>query len=551
MKKIGLVLAASILAISLTACNENKTDVTESVTDSSSEKIEDTTEDIEEDETDETSEDIDDEEDNVDNTDETEEEPEETEPLIPIPTADPSKEGQYAKPIQYHVNTVNYFYDSLCSYESDFFDNTKNLYIGFIYHYFMVDENTSFTSLRDTINKESTDDLNIGLGNFYKCYDDAVNGVYDDYLFTTNNQWFEIYRSDSLVFSYYIQSSIHPDDQFRTYNYDSTGKVINLKDTCTDYTKLYEAMITEVEDNFDTNNFVDGYKEVLKKMFNNNDIEFVITYDGIKIMIPGQDITKTCYINICINISYQKYKDVLVPDYWTDLPCDVVVIFDDYPFDTDFIYYLDYDTNQDGTYEHYEISDSKITINNKVNELNSSDEHRYCYLIIKDGHCFIYIVQDLAEAIDRTDIYEINGNKATFFGSYDAALTASTNPTYLSFQIRREFIGKSEYRFEGTLNDDFQIERTSDYISYEQIDSIRTLVDIEGTDVNTNETFIIPADSLIILTQTDFETYVEFKLQVDTSKTIRVKYDGAKEKLDGKTFEECFTENTLKYWGGF
>lgn len=544
MKKISIILAASILALSLTACNEKKTDTTESVTEDTTqtteETTEETTEDTSEETTEETEEDI-------------EDETEETEPLIPIPTADPSKEGQYAKPIMLHTSTVNYWLDSMVCEDKEYYEKKhENFTVSFVYHYFTVDEDTSFTTLKNIVNQEGQDDLDIGINNFNKYYVECLNEEHTDYFSTSNSQWYEVYRSDSKILSYYIQSSIHPDDQFRTYNYEpNSGKLITLKDTCTDYTKLYDALIEEADSHPDSYTFVEDYKDVIKQMFSDNEIEFVITYDGIMVMIPGQKISTVFYTNINFKISYQKYNDILVADYWTDLPCDLVIKFDDYMSDFDFVFYLDYDTNHDGTYEHYEVTDSLLTINDKKNKLESTDYHQACYLVIKNGRCFIYVSNDLDFRKSRLDIYEVIGNKATFFGSYEGDIKIFTHPSQINMQVNKPFIGKGTYLFEATVNDDFEIERTSDYYSYEQIDSIKTICDINGIDLSTNGSYVIPTDTKLVLTQTDFETYVDFKLQDDMTKTIRVEYEPNPDRLDGKEFKDCFTEYTLNYWNGF
>ena len=581
MKKLTSLLLAFAIIFCFTGCSLKDTDKTEETKKAGKEKTEQK-------ETDEDEEDID----VTDWSDQTEPTeisapsmthdynsgfPENSDK--PIPTPDPNDPDQ-AYALDYSIRS---YYNSMSQYV-DNGDIVMDDITGLVWQkggwaladYFVtvidIEPDSGFDELKASVDEFNEEMLNGIVESYIAGAEASLNSGYGSDMYM-DGRALHIYRSDSMVLSFNYTlfndtSTFMPIAGASAYNFDSqTGELIDIKSLCTNYKLLYDCLIEEIENN-PPEDLRSNYEDILKEYFTTNQLNFVLTYEGIALIFPR---TTLCdyYKETIINIPYKGNEDIFNKDYWSNSICNKCIQFEDNLSEDTFLfsYTLDFDTNQDGIMEHYEVypegkdnyfefCQTAMILSYNGNVLHFPtvdvvDDGNPPYLVIKNGKLYIHhTMWDYNNLPYTTYVFEIIGDDIEFRGTYDGTPECFANSDMMINMTPFEVIGKNWGFYQSHINDEGIVEFNNDYhIARQEIGTIYTLKEISGIDISTNEEAFIPPYSSICFYGSDDKTFVDFF--DEEGRIIRVDYEpGDPGFINGMDMHDCFSEEIFGFWFG-
>ncbi|MCR5617463.1 MAG: hypothetical protein K6F83_04165 [Clostridiales bacterium] len=388
----------------------------------------------------------------------------------------------------------------------------------------------------------------------------------------------DVYRADYSVFSFALVNLINTPELIdyisHPVNIDpKTCRVLEINDVTNDFDELcnraYEELsymdlwVYEMPDNLDENTLY----------------EFLITREGIYLVIDFDVITgnedPVESFKPWVYLSYSDNLDILVQDYWNDLPKDYFLktefkMSDDtYSGGGDlynyFYYYAFYDIDGDNIQEYIKIENNYIPekdifefyldIDGTTSFLTESVYLKDPYLIFTDGkvllqageygeHSYAYVDKD------TTKNYIIIDNKAKYLEDSDFSypFEPADPDHFICSKIVNVFYDRRGF-CDCKIDDRGMIVSLEDYYHFLDYSfPLETICDLNAyypsSGDNKTGNIVIPTGSRLFLVGSDAETFID--VMNSEGEILRLDYvSGDTEFVDGKPLNDCFTAESI------
>lgn len=167
-------------------------------------------------------------------------------------------------------------------------------------------------------------------GKTKQAIDDEI-AQYGDYWSNPEDYWLtsyriEMQRTDSYVFSFInviddTADADEPDRELIGYSYDTyTGEQITLKHYVTDYQNLEEIVLTalteKIADTYDASYLYDDWQTVVTTLFDNKDVSWVATNDGLQIWFDLDTFGDVASEIISVDVTVYDYPELFDEKYY-------------------------------------------------------------------------------------------------------------------------------------------------------------------------------------------------------------------------------------------
>ena len=388
----------------------------------------------------------------------------------------------------------------------------------------------------------------------------------------------DVYRADYSVFSFVLDNLINT-PEFIDYlshpvNIDpKTCRVLEIRDITTDIDELcaraYEVLSYSDLYTYEMPDYLD--EEILH--------DFLITRDGIYLFVDFDIITGNEdpleSFKPWVYLSYSDNLDILVQDYWKDLPKDhfleteLILSTDTYSGGEElynYSYYSAfYDIDGDNIQEHIIIEDNFIpekdifeyylVIDDTRSFLTESKYLRNPYIIFTDGKILLQAGEyddHLYAYVDKviTRSFIIIDNKAKYLE--DSDFSYSFEPAdpdhFICSKIVNVFYDRRGF-CDCKIDDRGMIVSLEDYYHFLDYSfPLETTCDLNAyypsSGNNKSGNIVIPTGSRLILVGSDAETFID--VMNSSGEILRLDYEnGDTEFVDGKPLNDCFTAESI------
>lgn len=281
------------------------------------------------------------------------------------------------------------------------------------------DRKESFDSLVEECRELAKDDTR---------FDDKSEDAYTYYYYVDTDA--AVTRSDDVVFSiadttYTFMGGPHPNTDFNCYNIDSeTGKVLTISDVVTDKAALIDALDKKLHEDYPDldNELLDpDLKGTLGNMYDEIDgmsLTFNLTNDSIVVSFSAYDLASYAVGPKESVLRFEDYPELFEARYTKTAENYAVALTPDKPYTFKTAdgsvrnLTFSYNTSQ-GEYMD-DCYDVTITLDGK--EFTDPVQYSYGlspYLMYQDHKAFLYVRSRSDNDYEFTNIYDLNGEKAS------------------------------------------------------------------------------------------------------------------------------------------